>query len=121
MSGYNNYEAHPADLERANQKIEGLVEAPKQAKANFERLEREVLGWNGQDDEVFKKSNPQYLAQNEGCLGVLDGLVLFLSGLQAATLESQRSIGLVQGAVQEKIDEARTNADEYGAGGNGKR
>lgn len=122
MSGYyNNYEARPADVKRATDEIGALAEAPKEARARFDSTEQAVYGWNGHDDDFFQQSNPQYLAQNESCRAVLDGLGQFLTGLQAATMESLRSIGQTQAAVQDSIDDAKLNAENYRNGGNGKR
>ncbi|MFI0778976.1 hypothetical protein [Streptomyces sp. NPDC021212] len=122
MSGYyNNYEANPSGMKRALDGIRGNAEAPKEAKARFTRLKDGVEGWNGHSDEFFQETNSQWLAQNESCEGFIDGVSQFMIGLESAVQESLRSIGQTQGAVQDRIDEAKVNADNYRNGGHGKR
>ena len=118
---YNNYEANPPGMKRALHGIRATAEAPKEAKARFTRLSGDVDDWNGDDDEFFQQTEPQWLAQNESCLNFLDGVTQLMVGLDSAVNESLRSIGLVHGAVEEKINEARLNADDYRDGGHGKR
>lgn len=118
---YNNYQANPPGMKRALQGIRGDAEAPKEAKARFERLRGEVDDWNGYDDEFFGQTEPQWLAQNESCEGFVDGVGQFLVGLESAVNESLRSVGLTQGAAEDRINEARVDGDNYRSGGHGKR
>lgn len=118
---YNNYEANPAGMKRALQGIRGNAEAPKEAQARFQRLRDDVDDWRGHDDEFYQQTNAQWLAQNESCGGFLDGVEQLMVGLESAVNESLRSIGLNSGAVQDRINDARVNADNYRDGGHGKR
>lgn len=118
---YNNYQANPPGMKRALHGIRENAEAPKEAKARFKSLRDGVDDWNGDDDEFFQKTEPQWLAQNESCDGFVDGVAQFMVGLEAAVHESLRSIGLNQGAVGDRINEAKVNADNYRNGGHGKR
>ncbi|WP_063737117.1 hypothetical protein [Streptomyces sp. RTd22] len=118
---YDNYQADPPAMKRALHGIRGNAEAPKEAKARFVRLRGDVDDWNGDDDEFYDKTEPQWLAQNESCEKFIDGVTEFMVGLDLAVNESLRSIGLVHGAVEDRINEARLNADAYRNGGHGKR
>ena len=122
MSGYyNNYEARPSDVSRALDGSEAVVGAIAEALAAFDSAVQGNHGWNGRSDNFFQETNSQYLEQNEGIRQVLTSLKKFQGGLNAATRESLRSIGLTQGAVKDMIDEAMVNGDNYTNGGHGKR
>ncbi|MGW2328210.1 hypothetical protein ACWC5C_20890 [Streptomyces sp. NPDC001700] len=124
MSGYNNYEARPADVKRAIDGMQGLQDALKKMAADFQRTEQGVEGWNGEEsdkDDFFRQTDPQYRRQNEGCRKFQDSLREFVAGLQSATTESLRSINKVSNAVQDEIGAAKVNAEKYRSGGHGKR
>ncbi|WP_159043265.1 hypothetical protein [Streptomyces sp. NBRC 110028] len=124
MSGYNTYEARPADVKRAVEGMKALAGAPKEVQKRFEATEQAVYGWNGDEhdqDDFYRQTNPQYLQQNEGCKKFLGSLTDFLTGLQTATLESLHSIDRTSNAVQDEIGAAKVNAGNYTDGGHGKR
>lgn len=121
MVEYNSYWVDADGLERGVRRIGQVAGMPKEALTRFESLERGVEGWNGEDDEFYRKSDPPYRQQNESCRMVLTGLEKFLAGLESAVLESLRSVGETHAVVQDRINDAKGNSEKYGNGGSGKR
>jgi hypothetical protein len=120
MTGYE-FTANPGGIKQTADGVDALPGVVEKAADEFKRGVDDVAGLNGIDDDYYDKAQPAFEEQNQAVLGILDSLTQFATGMQSALRKNLGEIERVQGESGEAIQDAQTQANNFDAGGDGKR